>query len=112
MEKEPGIVYGTIRAGQITHGLITSPNFTPSAGVRLVNSNLADLGFVPRDADGNDYANPDHLGLRFKTGCSMGEVTTQVVMGKQHLVPIRATSWSGIDHMLLAIRKFVDEAGS
>jgi hypothetical protein len=77
--------------------------------VALVNQNLLDLGFSPRDADGSDYQRGLDTVLRFKTGCSYGEVTALVMVDNRQAEAIRATSWAGIDRMLLAIRQYVDQ---
>lgn len=77
--------------------------------IALVNNNLNDLGWVPRDADGSDFACPDYdVALRFKTGGSYGEVTTLVMVDNKQVEALRATSWAGIDRMLLAIRGWID----
>lgn len=85
-----------------THGLDVAK------GVTLVNNNLNDLGFTPRDADGNDFQRGSDSALRFKTGTSMGEVTTLVLVENKQVEAIRATSWAGVDRMILKIRQFVD----
>lgn len=89
-----------------THGLVVAE------AVALVNNNLRDLGFFERDADMNDFANDKTPGLRFKTGTSMGEITTQVVRKNRPMVPLRATSWAGVDRMLLEIRGYIDQETS
>lgn len=83
--------------------------FDVAKAVRMVNTNLDDLGFTPRDADGNDFQRGSDDALRFKTGTAMGEITTLVMVDNKQVEAIRATSWSGVDRMVLAIRKFVDE---
>lgn len=47
--------------------------------VKQVNKHIEWLGFVPRDADGNDFQRGDDRNLRFKTGTSYGEVAVQIV---------------------------------
>lgn len=94
--------------GNIIMGGKVTVEFTPTGGVTLINRNLDMLGFRARDADGNDFANPDYPRLRFKTGCAYGEVTTQVVREYEKMIPLRATSWAGIDHMLNTIREHID----
>jgi len=76
--------------------------------VALVNNNLGDLGFEPRDADGNDFASRDLPGLRFKTGTAYGEITTLVLVDNRQAEALRATSWAGVDRMLLTIRGWID----
>lgn len=41
-------------------------------------ANLADHGFLPRDADGADFQFGDDMTLRFKVGTSRGEVAITV----------------------------------
>lgn len=50
-----------------------------AAVVKDVNEHLSYNGFVARDADENDFANPAYPGLRFKTGTVYGEVGVQIV---------------------------------
>lgn len=89
-----------------------SDGWTPANGVAMVNRHLDTLGFAPRDADGNDYQRGADRTIRFKTGTSMGEVTTQVVIDGTHRQPIRATSWGSTDKMMLEISGIVDRHDS
>lgn len=57
---------------------------------RRIVSELAEWGWIPRDADGTDFAHPDNRnGLRFKIGTSYGEVAVTVWMGSQQMLAVR-----------------------
>lgn len=88
--------------------MMRGEGFTPTGGVMMVNKYLEDLGFSNHDADPTDWSNPAHPDLRFKTGCAMAEVTTQIVRKGLPMVPVRATTWAGIDKMMLEIAGQVD----
>jgi hypothetical protein len=84
--------------------------FDVERAVRMVWNNLGDLGFTPRDADGNDYQRGMDDALRFKVGTAYLEVTTLVMVDNRQVEALRATSWSSLDRMLLAIRRYVDQS--
>jgi hypothetical protein len=74
----------------------------------LVRNNLEDLGWSPRDADGNDYQRGSDDALRFKVGTAYHEVTVLVMHGNTQVDALRATSYAGLDRLILAIRRHID----
>lgn len=82
--------------------------FTAEAGAKMVYTHLDDLGFQPRDADPTDLQRDGDQTLRFKVGTAYQEVTVQVIVDGKAQVPLRATSWPGIDRMLIEIHGLVD----
>lgn len=58
---------------------------------RAIVDHLAERGWVPRDSDGADFANPDDPEIRFKIGTSYSEVAATVWRGQAQIGAIRAT---------------------
>lgn len=48
-------------------------------GAKFFMDYLGEMGFLPRDADGNDLQHGDDQSLRFKIGTSYHEVAIQIV---------------------------------
>lgn len=82
--------------------------FTAEAAINVLNTNIKDLGFMPRDADPTDFQRGSDRSLRLKTGCAYGEITTLPMIDNKQQAAIRATSWAGVDRMLMEIRGIVD----
>lgn len=72
-------------------------DFDVTAGIKHVNAVLTELGFTPRDADGNDYQRGSDNHIRFKTGGVHGEVTAQVFVDNKRMPALRFLNDHQID---------------
>lgn len=88
--------------------MLKSEKFTAEAGMKMVHANLEQAGFAPRDADPSDFARGDDRSLRFKTGCAYAEVTVLPMIDNKQQPAIRATSWAGLDRLLIQMLGTID----